>query len=200
MIVAGIDYSITCPAICVFDSEMDFNHRNFLFFVLKKGLSKKEKTRISNLETGWNKNISVVEQSTTECDTERFIQNAVFFLDIIKKYDVQKVFMEAYAFHGKGKVFNLAEATGVLKTLLFLERIPLKVFPPLFVKKVFAGKGNATKETMIQKYEELSEVSLRRLFDVREDFSESPLSDIVDAAAMVYTAKHGGKPDALFLS
>ena len=192
MRIAGIDYSITCPALCIYDTEDVFSHENLRFFVAKKALSRKEEKRVSDLGE-WNRNIRLVRQADSENDTRRFLLTAYFFSGLIRENGVEKVFMEAYAYNGKGKVFNLAEATGTLKLLLFLDSVPLVLFPPLFVKKTFTGKGNANKEKMISRYEDLMGVNLREMYGVAGDFSDSPVSDVVDAAAMVYTALHGGR-------
>lgn len=187
MIVAGIDYSITCPAMCIYDTEKEFRHENLRFFVVKKNLSKREEKRIAGLGE-WNQNIRILRQPDSENDTLRFLLTAGFFSGLIRENGVSQVYMESYAYNGKGKVFNLAEATGTLKLLLLLDRIPLVLFPPLSVKKAFTGKGNANKEKMISRYEELMGVNLREMYGAEEGLSDSPLSDIVDAAAMVYTA------------
>ena len=34
MIIAGIDYSMSCPSLCIFDTELDFTFQNCDFYYL----------------------------------------------------------------------------------------------------------------------------------------------------------------------
>ena len=60
------------------------------------------------------------------------------------------VALEDYAFAAKGRVFHIAENTGILKYKLFQQGIPLETISPSAVKKNATGKGNADKEMMYQ--------------------------------------------------
>ena len=53
------------------------------------------------------------------------------------------VALEDYAYGAKGRVFHIAENTGVLKYKLWQQSIPLDVVQPTKVKKFATGKGNA---------------------------------------------------------
>ena len=59
-----------------------------------------------------------------------------------------QIAIENYAFNATGRVFNIAENTGVLKYKLFGKGIPLETIPPSTVKKLATGKGNSGKDLM----------------------------------------------------
>lgn len=187
MIVAGIDYSISSPSLCIWDTETDFTHKNFKFFVLEKSTTKKEQKRRETLSEEWKNNISIKNKCLIlKENIPEYIVMADYFVSILSEYGVKKVFMESYAYAGKGKVFNLAEATGLLKTFICLSGIKIKLYEPLHVKKIFTGNGRASKERMIDSYNEKFSLDIRKIYGI--NMSDSPLSDIVDSAAMIYTA------------
>ena len=93
--------------------------------------------------------------------------------------------LEDYSFGSKGRVFHIAENTGLLKHKLFKAGIPFIVVAPTTVKKFATGKGNANKEKMYECFTEQTGVDLRKQLDTTV---EHPISDIIDA---FYIAKYG---------
>jgi len=89
--------------------------------------------------------------------------------------------LEGYAYNATGKVFNIAENTGVLKYKLYSRSIPIEVISPSEVKKFATKKGNASKTLMYEKFLEETNVPLQTFFNMDEKDVKSPLSDIVDA-------------------
>lgn len=89
------------------------------------------------------------------------------------------MFLEGYAYSASGLVFDIAEATGVLKNQLWLSGISLEVVTPSHVKKNATGKGNCGKDLMLEKFKE------RSTFDIVKAFGgekiQKPMDDIVDA-------------------
>ncbi len=73
----------------------------------------------------------------------------------------EQVAIEGYAFGAKGKVFHIAENTGVLKYRLHQTGIPVEVIPPSAVKKQAAGKGNANKEEMYKAFVKETQIKLQ---------------------------------------
>ena len=91
------------------------------------------------------------------------------------------VALEDYAYGAKGRVFHIAENTGILKYKLWQNSIPLDVVQPTKVKKFGTGKGNAGKPEMFQAFVEETGVDLRfHMNDTKKDIG-NPISDIVDA-------------------
>lgn len=57
--------------------------------------------------------------------------------------------LEGYAMGGKGRVFDIAEATGCLKNTLYWCGYPLRIHDPLSIKIWATGRGNAKKFEMV---------------------------------------------------
>ena len=68
--------------------------------------------------------------------------------------------------------------------------IKFYTFPPCYVKKTFSGKGNAVKENMGMAYKQKYGVDISVLFE-KDGSWDSPMSDIVDSHAMLYTYFNG---------
>ena len=188
MIYGGIDYSISCPSLCIYDDSLGaFSHNTCKYYFQQHNVSDREIERRRELKL---ENIYPSVQYKWTDDYHRFFGLADWFLSILIQYRVEVVAMEDYALGAQGKVFNIAECTGILKQLMMLTNIKFYTFPPTYVKKTFAGKGNANKEDMGHEYKNKYGVDISSLFEKDEDWG-SPISDIVDSHAMLYTYFHG---------
>lgn len=177
MIVAGIDYSMTSPALCVYNTESgEFSFDNCTFYFLTQ--SKKYEIDTEN-----------IHGMLFEYDNEmqRYDTISSYFLDRIMENEVDKVYMEDYSMGSKGRVFHIAENTGVLKYRMWSFGIPFQTIPPTVIKKFASGKGNANKERMQEVFEEQNEVKLKQLFNMT-DKQWNPSSDLIDA---YYICKYG---------
>lgn len=93
---------------------------------------------------------------------------------ILEKYQVTKIVIEGYAYAGKGRVFDIAEFTGVLKYLINNHlgfEIKMAIVPPQTLKKYIAENGGAKKEAMSYK--------IRKKYRV-----EIPDEDMTDALGL----------------
>lgn len=188
MVYAGIDYSINCPCICIYDSDAgELNHDTSLYFFSQYGVSKKEEMRRHELDV---KNIFPSVQYKWKDTYSRYLGLADYFLSLMIQYDVSVVSMEDYSLGSKGRVFNIAECTAILKNLMLMSGIRFYAFPPMYVKKIFSKKGNADKEYMITSYAMRYGVDISSIFG-KTGHTESPISDIVDSHAMLYTLLNG---------
>jgi len=177
LIVAGIDYSMTSPALCVYNTESgEFSFDNCTFYFLTQ--SKKYEIDSEN-----------IHGMLFEYDNEmqRYDTISSYFLDRIMENEVDKVYMEDYSLGSKGRVFHIAENTGVLKYRMWSFGIPFQTIPPTVIKKFASGKGNANKERMQEVFEEQNEVKLKQLFNMT-DKQWNPSSDLIDA---YYICKYG---------
>ena len=77
----------------------------------------------------------------------------------------EQVALEDYAYGAKGRVFHIAENTGILKYKLWQQSIPLDVIQPTRVKKLASGKGNASKQEMFEAFVKETGTDLRIHFD-----------------------------------
>ena len=175
MIVVGIDYSLTSPAVCV---SRDKTFSNSYFYYLNDRKSVQGKFH----------NILGDQHEEYLTDQERYENIASWVLTILadfKKEDVV-ILIEDYSFGSKGKVFNLAENCGILKYMLYKAGYKFFTVPPTVVKKSATGKGNATKEKMYEAFVNETGIDLHNIISPTTKLG-SPTTDIVDAW---YIARH----------
>ena len=176
--IAGIDYSMTCPCVCVFKydfiDKFKFDACKFYFLIKKKKW---------DAEVGSGQ-IYGEQHKEFKSQEERF--NNITNFTVNKLWDLEKVFIEGYSFGSVGQVFNIAENTGVLKNKLFNLDIDFDVIAPSVIKKYATGKGNADKEKMYDSFVKETKCDLLKIFDV--DKLQNPMTDIVDS---YYIAKLG---------
>ena len=182
MVYGGIDYSINCPALCIYDDDDGpFEHRTCRYWFNQNNISKKEEL----LRREWDvPNIFPQVQYKIDCPEERYFVLADWFISIMVLEDVKVVAMEDYALGASGLVFNIAECTGILKTLMHSIGIEFHKYPPTAVKKTFTGKGNADKDAMVKAYREKYDIDMMDMLHRKN--TSSPVSDVVDAHAMLY--------------
>lgn len=165
MIIAGIDYSMSCPSLCIFDTELDFTFQNCDFYYLID-----KKTKI--IEEG---NIHGEYYSKDSENVKRFDHISDWAITILKNQKVTHVYLEGYSMGSRGRVFHIAENTGVLKQKIYKAGITFEVIPPSTWKKEVVGKGNADKQHV---YESMN-VDLKPIFKSKS--ITSPINDIADS-------------------
>lgn len=169
MIFIGIDYSLTCPCVCVSRDKIFAN--SFFHFLLD-----------SKKATGKVLNILGDEHNEYLCDQERYENIASWVLNIVAPFKEEEhyILIEDYSFGSKGRVFNLAENCGILKYMLYKHGYKFFTVPPSVIKKYATGKGNADKQKMYDAFVELTQIDLNPIF-TKSSKPISPVSDIVDA-------------------
>jgi Holliday junction resolvasome RuvABC endonuclease subunit len=177
MIVAGIDYSLTSPAICIHEGH-EWNYDNCSFYYLV------QKEKHLNTFSPFYPTL----YPSYENDVERFQNLASWSLGILKAHKVEKCFIEGYAFGAVGRVFQIAENAGLLKYFLWNNKIRFEVHPPTVIKKFATTKGNANKEKMHDSFVEENLVDIRDRIGILNKNQWNPISDIVDS---YYIAKLG---------
>jgi Holliday junction resolvasome RuvABC endonuclease subunit len=178
MTIAGIDYSMTSPAICFYDMGVgDCKFENCEIYYLTQ--SKKYEVSFKNVCGNY-----------FEYDDDlnkRYDLISSYFLDRIYERDVTKVFIEGYSMGSSGRVFNIAENTGILKYRFWNLGIEYAIVPPTVIKKFATGKGNANKERMQEVFESKHPIRLKEELKQTEK-QWNPSSDIIDA---YYICKYG---------
>lgn len=173
MIFGGIDYSMTCPGICVHNGdEWSFSNCKFLYLT-------KEKKWIGSFLKG-----AIVGKLLTEtsCDPERYALLAKETVDFLDDHNCQNVILEGYAMGAKGKVFHIGENTGILKHSLFFDDIQYDIAAPTTIKKLACGTSyKIGKDEMYNAFVEDTGVDLKKEFDWTRKSIASPIGDIVDA-------------------
>ena len=127
----------------------------------------------------YNGNIIGESVFTTDTDCQRYSSISDWALEVCSGVD--EVALEGYAMGAKGRVFNIAENTGILKWRLWQATTPIEVIPPSVIKKFATGKGNANKEKMHEAFMEETGVDLIKAMTPSKRKVGNPVSDVVDA-------------------
>lgn len=170
MIVAGIDYSLTSPAICVHEGK-EWDVKNCTFYYLINSIKK----------LVVNDQFKGMLYPLYKSDTERYDNLSQWSSVITTRNGVDACYIEGYAFNAVGRVFQIAENTGLLKYALWKNNIPYDVFAPPAVKKYATGKGNCNKEYMYECFLEETRLNIREELNITSTKQWNPLSDIVDS-------------------
>ena len=181
--VAGIDYSLTSPAICVakvIDNEIKFENCKFHF--LKQNKSHKSLGEV----------FFAYEYPEYTDDIDRFSKLASWTIECVRWFDdrASQIYLEDYAFAATGRVFHIAENMGILKKQLRETKFKYITIPPTVIKKHATGKGNANKELMYETFLSESHVDLQSQLSPKSTKISNPVSDIVDSFYICKTGFH----------
>ena len=180
--IAGIDYSLTSPAVCIAEvRENKIKFEDCRFHYIKQ-TRKQESVGIFNGH----------DYPKYSDETERHQNLAEWAIECIRWYHgrVECVYLEDYAFAATGKVFNIAENTGILKHYLKKNKFNFETIPPTVIKKHATGKGNANKELMYETFLSESHVDLQSQLSPKSTKISNPVSDIVDSFYICKTGFH----------
>ncbi len=175
----GIDYSMTCPAACLYSPVAD--ECQFWFADAKNPPSLPHITHTSNpTEMVVHRRAAVLAR-----------QCADWIVAVAP--DIRAVAIEDYAYAATGRVFHIGENTGILKYFLDEMDLDIHPVPPTVVKKFATGKGNADKNAMTAAFLN-THPSARSWIDAffprfkkGSSPAKSPLADLADA---YWIAKH----------
>lgn len=167
--VVGIDYSLTCPCVCV-ARDTDFHNSYFHYLTDRKSA------------VGKFKNIFGDEHDEYLTDQQRYENSASWVINIVKDLEPDThIMIEDYSFGSKGRVFNLAENCGIMKYLLYKGNYRFHTVPPTVVKKFATGKGNSNKDAMYEAFIKETNFDLISILTPKSKLVGNPVSDIVDA-------------------
>jgi hypothetical protein len=168
--IAAIDYSLTCPCICVHVGDT-WEYDNCLFYYL---------THVKKFQGSFASKIYGESFDDYDGDSERHDTLSEWAMDCLN--DCDQIAIEGYSYGSTGQaIFQIAENTGLLKYKIFKKKIPLTIYPPTEIKKFATGKGNADKGRMYTHFFEETGVDLIRLLAYKKEEISSPISDIVDS-------------------
>jgi len=137
MKIAAIDYSKNAPGVVKATLDKFFETTEITY----RGFTSVKK--INNLDC----QILLYNKKTSFADD---LAKAQWMRDNILEFikDVDVCCIEGYAMAGKGKVFDIAEATGCTKMGIYDSYIPLRIYEPTVIKMFATGKGTADKVQM----------------------------------------------------
>lgn len=173
-IIVSFDYSITSPAMTIYDGEIYESH--YLTNIKKAQFpSSKDKYKfIPHLYPIWN------------FPQERYEKISETFISVLKEkniLDSETMFLiEDYSFGSTGRVFHIAENTELIKYKIWKgsgqEMIQI---PPKTIKKIFSGNGNSNKDKMAEFFLETNSFYIHDIIGGKID---GPANDIIDSIAL----------------
>lgn len=167
--VLGIDYSVTCPAVCSYTESATEWWVNYK-------LHGKPYRNIPSVH--WS-------PSTVSGDLPRFLELTQWVLDIVTTAAPICIVLEDYAFGASGRLTQLSENMGILKSRLYEQflHIPLHVIAPTTMKKFATGKGNATKDDVCAFFvqQEPRAAEWAKVCHPKAKKITSPMADIADS-------------------
>lgn len=169
----GIDFSLTCPSVAILENDK----WNAYFLTNIKKYALPFENVVGTLHSPYKNNI------------ERYENIAKWALALVEPDDI--CYIEDYSLGSVGKVFNIAEATGILKYIFQCNNIGMTPIPPSQIKKFATGKGNATKEMMHDAFIKLGHMGSNSINNCIP--GRSPLCDIIDAFWIATYAKENSK-------
>ena len=186
--IAGIDYSLTSPAICVWKDTNDTRQFNFnmcdvYYLETAQRLKRATPHEILNLHA------DIYPEWETEEQRHDLLSD--WAMGIIRGC---QVYIEGYAFatSGKSHVRSVAENSGLLKHKMYKAHQTVTSVPPTVIKKYATDKGNANKELMCDAFYEESDTpaDLQKTLRPKSSKLTNPTTDIVDA---YWICKYGWK-------
>tara|TARA_Y100001938_G_C7988072_1_gene377955 strand:- start:270 stop:827 length:558 start_codon:yes stop_codon:yes gene_type:complete len=166
-VICGIDYSLRSPAICChIGDKWDYTNCVFHYLTDKKKytdtfLSRYFGKSFDDYTTQEERYDSISDWATEICTGSNYVG------------------IENYAYNATGRVFNIAENTGILKYKLYQLGIPIEQINPSHVKKIAYGKGNATKPMMYDAF--YTETKIDLISEMNMISLNNPITDIVDS-------------------
>lgn len=175
--IAGIDYSLASPAIAIHPIkvwawdpsrvQIVFFGKEFQVFFHKSGME-----------------FIQVGRADWKNDVDRYIKNAAPLISRIERRFVVEGAIEGYAYGATGKVFQIGENAGCLKTLLYTRLLlAFDSVAPTIIKRYATGSGRADKTQMHEAFLSETGINLLNRFSPKgkKKKIDSPISDIVDA-------------------
>jgi len=183
MKIAGIDYSLTSPAICVCDSEKEFSFSNCWFLTVPSNKKLDSRYLEGKIKVFLNPGPKVFSQE------ERFDLLSQNFENFIIQHSVEIAMIEDYAFAARGRIFHIGENCGLLKHKLYKNKVEIRTVSPPTVKKFATGNGRADKREIFEKFIEETNINLIDEMNLssRTKNIPSPVDDLIDS---YYIAKY----------
>ena len=158
MKIAGLDYSITSPGLCV-GEKYHYWHKDPISVTPFYGHF-------------YPQHKSQVERVSKIAD------------DIIKYIgSVDLVVIEDYSFAASGRITQIAEGLGIIKYQLYINKIEFKTIAPPTLKKFATGSGRADKKQMVQQFIDDTGIDIYKAFNgnPKTKTIKAPITDMADA-------------------
>lgn len=183
MKIIGIDYSLTSPAITLYNGNDNWNYNSGSCTHFCLASNERQRSKWAEIRS-----IRTDIYPAWETDLQRYhgLANWVINCCITAiSPERPKAYIEDYAYAATGRVFHIAENMAILKDTLTKWGIKYEMIAPTVIKKYATTKGNANKEKM---YDAFTDETNRKLLDEFNIKLNNPITDIVDS---YYIAKYG---------
>lgn len=183
MTLVGIDFSITSPAATI------LNENEYSFYAIQRKDSKKIRK------------LNMLKNTTVEiCSNEGLTpfqyydkMTDMFLRWINSNIGPDPIFaMEDYAYGAKGNsLLDIVAATTIFRYKLIKKygEAKFNLYSPSHIKKHATGKGNATKEMMLDAFKSLNLVFPFANYLMSLDKTEKPVEDMIDSFWTLDTMK-----------
>ena len=176
--VAGIDYSLNSPCICIIpptpsnDVIVPFAECRFHYLTNTRSALVAEQNIQGEMMGSWNG------------DEDRYETIAEWATRILNSYKCISVGLEGYAYGATNpsRLAQICENQGLLKYNLYKNGIHWNIFPPTTIKKMATSNGRSVKSQMYDAWLKDTDICLQSVFGRDPNGKiKSPISDIVDS-------------------
>jgi Holliday junction resolvasome RuvABC endonuclease subunit len=177
MKIAGLDLSMSCPAITIFDCDKPLCLSNLEFHYLIGT----KKQIVTKYEPYFTEGKSIPTDYNSNEERWDFIGEWVY--NCVK--DCECINLESQSYGSIGSMLcQISEMHGVVKHILYKNNIKIVLTPPSQNKKKFSGKGNATKLEMIAAFDSKYNCNIMQDYNIIGN-NLHPVEDIVDSVALM---------------
>lgn len=177
MVTMGIDPSINCTGICIYD---DVNNTNYYYMIVAKMTKKMQQFN--------NEHVKVIsydkqEYSKDDYPTKEFKKSmnvhsiCHYIKEIIQRHDPDLIQMEgiSYGSRGSAALADLAGLSFAIRMAMIDEsNLQFNIIAPTAVKKFAVGNGGAEKDVIIASWKKLdkniSSITEIKLDDLADSF------------------------------
>ena len=175
MAVLGFDYSMTCPSMCWEDS----GGIKIVYITGNKNFEAE-----TSVEGKDGKNVTIHGVLYNPKDhkhsaTQRFMSLALIFNDYIKDLGGGHAAFEGYAFGARGRLAQIGENTGTIKSLVVASNFVVHELTPQTIKLCGAKHGHADKNNMADAWFEEFGFHVHDVLGCEK--GKSPSSDVIDS-------------------
>lgn len=176
MIKIGIDPSINCTGVCIYDSKSNEHTYYMIVGKMTKKMQQFNNKYVKILE--YDKELdSKADYSTKEYQKTKNFSNICYHInEILNKYNADIVQMEGISYGSRGSA-ALADLAGlnfaIRMSLLDESNLQFNIVAPTSVKKFAVGNGGVEKDVMI--------ASWKKLDKNISDITEIKLDDLADS-------------------
>ena len=170
MIIMGIDPSINCTGICIYNTLTNVH----TYYMIVSKCTKK-------MRDFKNDNINIIEYTKRESNkgeyqikeynkSQNIYDICVIINDIISLYEPDLIQMEgiSYGSVGSAALADLAGLNFAIRMTLIREEIQFNILAPTTVKKFAVGNGAAEKDVMIASWKKLDK-NIINITDIKLD-------------------------------